>query len=199
MSLRALLHHFKEMKVYFCIIVGLFILGIVLGANHWNEAIIMEQMKHIQKLAEQAKDSEVVELAFFKIIFFNNVKSMVLMVLMGLLFGIMPIISIFTNGLLLGFVGNMQEGTWLDLVKGIAPHGVLEIPALFIACAYGLRLGVLVIQGIGSLGNEDRKRKFKDNFIRLSKLMVPLLILLVVSLLIAALIESTVSLWLVQS
>ncbi|WP_442602757.1 stage II sporulation protein M [Paenibacillus sp. KN14-4R] len=199
MSLRALLHHFKEMKIYFCIIIGLFILGIVLGANHWNEAIIKEQMKHIQEMASQAKDSEVVEISFFKIIFFNNVKSMVLMVLMGLLFGIMPIISIFTNGLLLGYVGDLQEETWIDLLKGIAPHGILEIPALFIACAYGLRLGVLVIQGIGSVGNDERKMKFKINFIRLSKLMIPLLILLICLLLIAAIIESTISLWLVQS
>ena len=36
------------------------------------------------------------------------------------------------------------------IVKGLLPHGVIELAAIVIACAYGLRFGKMILQGIGS-------------------------------------------------
>lgn len=201
MSLKALFRHFGEMKVYFIVVCGVFTAAIILGAMHWNEALLNQSLKAVSEIAKSVQGKESVELALFWVIFKNNVGAMLMMVVSGLFFGIFPIFSLFTNGLLLGYVGDLaiQETGWVNFAKAIVPHGILEIPALIIACAYGLRLGVFAFSAIASLFSERRRQSFGAEAPRLLKLMVPLTGLLIGLLLAAALIESTISFWLVQS
>lgn len=200
MSLKALFRHFREMKVYFLIVIGLFVLGIVLGAMHWNEALLKKQLEAVAEIAKSVQGKESVELSLFWVILKNNIVAMLMMVVTGLMFGIFPVFSVFTNGLLIGYVGELtlQEVAWFDFAKAIVPHGILEIPALFIACAYGLRLGVLAFSAIGSLFSGTTRREFGIEAPKLLKLLVPLAGLLIGMLLVAALIESTISYWLAQ-
>ncbi|TCZ67592.1 stage II sporulation protein M [Paenibacillus albiflavus] len=200
MSLKALFRHFREMKIYFLVVIVLFILGVVLGTLHWNQALLDQQLKAISEIANSVDGKDSIELSLFWVILKNNVVAMLVMVVSGILFAVFPIFSIFTNGLLLGYVGEqaVQSTGLVQLAKGIIPHGVLEIPALIIACAYGLRLGVLAVQAIISLFSETRRQSFGIEAPRLMKLMVPLTGFLIGLLLVAALIESTISFWLVQ-
>ena len=61
----------------------------------------------------------------------------------GLLFGFGSIYLLFFNGLMVGAVAVacQQAGMSVDLWSFVAPHGSLEIPAIVIAGAAGLRLG----------------------------------------------------------
>jgi stage II sporulation protein M len=79
----------------------------------------------------------------FLFIFGNNAIKLFAMTMLGTFFGVVPIFFIVVNGLLLGVVSSVvlsQQGLEF-LFVGIAPHGILEIPALLTAGAYGLRLG----------------------------------------------------------
>ena len=81
------------------------------------------------------------------LIFVNNfVKSFAAM-LLGVVLGIPPLLFIFTNGLVLGIIGYAiirDYGVWFFLA-GILPHGVLEIPAVILSVALGVKLGLAVL------------------------------------------------------
>jgi uncharacterized membrane protein SpoIIM required for sporulation len=61
----------------------------------------------------------------------------------GLLFGVGSVYLLFFNGLMLGAVAVacQQAGMAVPLWSFVAPHGALELPAIVIAGAAGLRLG----------------------------------------------------------
>lgn len=200
MTFRALFRHFREMRFYFLAVSAIFVVSIVMGTTHWNEEILLEQLKGIQQIVESVDDKEATELWLFIGIFKNNLTAMLLMVALGIFFGIFPFFSLFINGLILGYVGDlaMEQVSFFNFAKAIVPHGILEIPALLLAAAYGLKLGGLSFRAIGSLFSRSRGENFAADFMRVLKLLVPLIGLLVILLFFAALIESTLTLWLVQ-
>ena len=117
-----------------------------------------------------------------KFIFLNNFQSSFFSMIFGIFFGIFPVFAVISNGFLLGFVSNlsMQKEGILSLWR-IFPHGIFELPAMFISFALGIRIGFSFL---------DKKKfgDFKENIyssLRIFILIVmPLLIL-------AAIIEGT--------
>jgi stage II sporulation protein M len=76
-------------------------------------------------------------------IFFNNASKTLLAIVLGSLFGVVPVIFLFANGLALGVVFTLAtqvKGFWLTLL-GILPHGIIELPAVFLGTSIGLMLG----------------------------------------------------------
>lgn len=61
----------------------------------------------------------------------------------GLTFGALSVFEMFQNGLLLGAIGVLcgKAGMAIDLWSFVTPHGSLELPAIVIAGAAGIRLG----------------------------------------------------------
>jgi len=79
----------------------------------------------------------------FLIIFFNNSIKTFLMMTLGIFFGIAPAIFLISNGYILGVVAYLvgtEDGVSSVLV-GIIPHGIVELPVVIIASAYGFWLG----------------------------------------------------------
>ena len=100
-----------------------------------------------------------------------------LRIFLGLFIGIFPLMATIQNGYILGFVGKAvvrAEGV-LTLWR-ILPHGIFELPAIFIALGLGLKLGEKVL---------TRKKPLK---FLVSALKVFLLVIIPL-LLIAAIIE----------
>ena len=80
------------------------------------------------------------------LIFMQNFGAITLALFFGFLLGIVPIIIISFNaffiGMLLIFVlGEFGLTKFLISLSLLFPHGIFEIPALFIATGFGLRLG----------------------------------------------------------
>jgi uncharacterized membrane protein SpoIIM required for sporulation len=77
----------------------------------------------------------------------NNMTVALTMFAMGVTAGLGTVYMLFFNGLLIAVVGTAcaSSGMSLPLWSFVAPHGVLELPAIFIAGSAGLRLaqGVL--------------------------------------------------------
>jgi len=80
---------------------------------------------------------------FFVILLNNSAKSFAIL-LSGILFGLVPLIAVATNGYVLGVAYLFASGKvgYMQAAKAVLPHGVLEIPAVIFSAAYGLWLGV---------------------------------------------------------
>jgi uncharacterized membrane protein SpoIIM required for sporulation len=77
----------------------------------------------------------------------NNLSVSFMAFAGGISFGLLTLRAIFVNGTLLGVIGAAchHYGMSVALWSFVAPHGSLELPAIVIACAAGLRLGVAMV------------------------------------------------------
>jgi stage II sporulation protein M len=83
-------------------------------------------------------------------IFANNAFKCLIVIVLGLAIGIAPIIFILANGLILGIVigVTMKSAGLLYVLVGVVPHGVIELPMVFISAAIGLKLGADVLKSL---------------------------------------------------
>jgi uncharacterized membrane protein SpoIIM required for sporulation len=117
----------------------------------------------------------------------NNISVSFMTFAGGITGGVLTVYSLFFNGILLGAIGAAcwLAGMSLPLWSFVAPHGVLELPAIFIAGGAGLRLA----QGLlfpGLYSRRDALAKSGAEAVRLLMGVVPVLI-------IAGLIEGFIS------
>jgi stage II sporulation protein M len=152
-------------------------------------------MEHLKGMSDKIKQSDHLQWSLFYHIFLNNMLASIMAVLLGFFFGIFPLFVLVSNGLLMGYVAaDRSEGhTLLFFLKGILPHGIIEIPAFILACALGLRLGFLMLEGSVSLFSPIRKVQFQINFHSYLKQLVRMMIIITGLMLAAAIIESTVT------
>lgn len=133
-----------DTKKWFMILLGIFMLSAFAG---YYSSIIFRDLaeKSVENLFSEfsfVSNLEHYEIALF--IFFNNaLKSFVAMVL-GLFFGIVPILFILFNGFVVGVVAGYfsSEAGIFSILLLLIPHGILEIPAVLLSCAYGVELGI---------------------------------------------------------
>jgi stage II sporulation protein M len=99
---------------------------------------------------------------FFVILLNNSTKSF-LVLLSGILFGLVPVIAVATNGYVLGvaYLFASRGVGYVQAAKAVLPHGVLEIPAIILTAGYGLWLGVTFARRIrqrdmGGFGDQVR-------------------------------------------
>ena len=108
----------------------------------------------------------------------NNLSVTFVAFAAGITAGIGTVLSLVFNGLLLGVVGAAcwLGGMSLPLWSFVAPHGVLELPAIFIAGGAGLRIA----QGMlfpGMLPRRDSLARAGGEAVRLLVGVIPILIL----------------------
>lgn len=201
-SWRAMKQHFIEMRGYIAFMTILFLAGIFVGASNASlEQMISGQIAGLQEMSRQIDESSNPGLMMFLLIFFNNAIKSLLVMYLGVFFGVVPLFFILINGMVLGYLFANNPQPTIDLftliTRGILPHGIIEIPAIIIAGAYGLRFGVLTFKGVGALFRRDGRfgRVYEAFAVR----TVPLMVWLTVALLLAAVIESTVTVWLLST
>ena len=132
----------------------------------------------LRELAEKTAGLGPGELIWF--IFQNNLISSFIGLLFGVFLGIFPIIGTLINGLLLGYVYSMVSVTeGLGVIWMLIPHGIFELPAVFISLGLGLKLGMFIFA----------KNKKKELFERLNKSLKVFLMIVLPLLIIAAIIE----------
>lgn len=80
-------------------------------------------------------------------IFFNNGFKTLAIVILGIAGGVLPVFSLLMNGFAIGVLLYLTAQSKGALVAALAvlPHGVLELPAVLIGSAMGLRLGVCAV------------------------------------------------------
>ena len=79
-------------------------------------------------------------------IFLNNTFKTLAAILLGAFFGLLPAFFLLVNGAALGIVLSLSmqsRGLWVSLIS-VLPHGVLELPAVFLGTSIGIMLGASV-------------------------------------------------------
>lgn len=185
---------------------ALFLAGIVIGgSNPAFRSFLEGQLAALQGLVDVVEDAENETLAMIAIIFLNNAVKSILIIFLGAFFGLLPIFFLVINGMVIGYLLERVAETpgamsVFDLVvKGLLPHGIIEIPAIIVACAYGLRFGVLVFRVLGSLlFARSKLNAVGQEMTHFVIRIVPVILLLTVALFIASVIESTFTGWLLS-
>lgn len=171
---------------------GLFLVGWVIGAIYTEElrAFLELAMQNLKDIAEkiQAKQDP---LYTSQVIFWNNLRAALMMLLLGIPLCILTVFMLVMNGMVVGAVVNAfgpetGVGFWEMMVFGLLPHGVFELPALFIAAAFGLKLGKVLLVPL-----EGKGRLESFGFVWLEVLKVSWVIVLL--LVVAAGVEGTVT------
>lgn len=115
---------------------------------------------------------------FFEILLFifrNNFLSALFGLILGVLFGFVPLINSLVNGALVGYVLALTvKIDGLSVMWRLLPHGIFELPAVFISLGLGLRMAFVLL-------SKHPVELFKQRFFVSIKLffmaVVPLLIL----------------------
>lgn len=181
----------------------IFIIGIVVGwlSTESIAQFVNQQLEGIRQISQSLSESDRPQWSFFMFIFWNNSIKAVLIIFLGIFLGILPIIFLMINGMVLGYLVHhlsIQGESMFDvIVKGLLPHGIIEIPAIIIACAFGLRLGTLVWISIGQW-NREKRANLGEVWSGFFKRVGPISLWIVILLFIAAIIESTITFWLMQ-
>lgn len=109
-------------------------------------------------------------------IFLNNAIKALAVIVLGFAFGIVPILFLAVNGVITGLVMGLvvvMAGPW-TAVAALAPHGVIEIPALLLAAALGFRVaGAVMGRMIGRPTHPGLD--FKNGLVVYAKFVLPAL------------------------
>ncbi len=136
--------------------VGVFIFGIAAGLM-FPELIgrlLAGQISSLQGLASSLGPFKISTAVF---IFFKNISSVCLSFVFAPLLLLFPLAVLSVNGALLGYIAVVaaQQKSIGFVFAAIAPHGVIELPAIIIGEAAGLAFGIICITTLFS----DRQRQ----------------------------------------
>lgn len=178
---RSSLKFIKESKdfIYATVIVffSLSLIGFIFPVP---DSVHEQIVNFIQELLQKTEGMGQFEL--IKFIFLNNVQSSFLGIILGIFLGIFPVIALVSNGYLLGVVSSFSvRAEGFSSLLRLLPHGIFELPAIFISFALGIKLGTIIFR-------KDKEKLFSDY---LKNSLKVFLLIIVPLLIIAAIIEGT--------
>jgi stage II sporulation protein M len=164
--------------VSFTLFIGFLILGYDFGGR-FNIGIL----QLLRDVFGEASGGQVDPFFILALVFVNNSVKSFLSILLGVLFGIAPVIFVAGNGLILGiFVYEVQQESGLAYTAaGLLPHGIIEVPTVLVSAAVGLRMGYELVRYVQGRGHIDTEFKRGAKFFL--RYLLPLL-------LVAALVEA---------
>lgn len=168
----------KQQKRFIFAIIGLFLAGSFIGfieadtfRPYFNELI--------GEIIDKTEGLDFLEMFWF--IFSNNLTSSLFALVLGTLLGIFPIFHALFNGALLGYVYSEASSlVGYGVIWRLFPHGIFELPAIFISLGLGLYIGSALFS----------KNKIFNLVTRLKKSLTVFITIVFILLSIAALIES---------
>lgn len=206
-KLRSVWQDLKQTSQFIAIAFVIFAVSIYIGITNDSFTVFLNtQIEAMRGMVEQLDQSSNPTLSTMVFIFLNNAIKSVMVIFLGAFFGIFPVFFLAVNGLIIGYIvkltldGQMLISLFDLIVKTLLPHGILEIPALILVAAYGLRLGKLLFSTMGALIMNHNKLdqiglQYKDTLKRCAVMAVYATLLLLV----ASIIESTFTMWLAST
>lgn len=167
-------NYIKKSKNFIYTIISIFLIFILIGFFvPTPESIAKQLLDFIEELLKETQGLAAIGLIRF--IFLNNVQSSFYSMIFGVFLGVFPIIAAIVNGYLLGFVSSISvQNQGFFALWRLLPHGIFELPAIFISLGLGLKLGTFIFQ-------KEKLEFFKDYLFNSLKvfflIVVPLLII----------------------
>lgn len=139
--------HLGLLHPYLLIISSLFVVSVLAGylAGYFNPEIAQQVMTQFEEsYGWIAGESPLVIMLF---IFANNTLNSFIAMLLGVVFGLWPMLFICINGFFVGLVvfDSAREISIFIVLAALIPHGIIELPMIFISAAIGMRLGYLTL------------------------------------------------------
>jgi stage II sporulation protein M len=149
-GLKDFLDYVYDLRWYILVIVTIFVAfaaigyGVAVMSPEYTDQTISEVKDQVGPLKETSA------LGLMLGIFENNVIKCFLVVVLGLAVGIAPLLFTVANGIVIGIVIGATIGKTglLYVLVGILPHGIIEMPMVFISAAIGLKLGYDVLRAL---------------------------------------------------
>lgn len=112
------------------------------------------------------------------IIIANNAIKLLLVILLGFVFSILPVLFLVGNGLVIGVViGDVMKIKGpLFILVALLPHGWIEIPVFLLVSAIGMRMGHLTYLKLRSTDYQLKREIFQGIQFYLRRLFPLLLI-----------------------
>jgi len=166
----------KNKKYIYSVIVIFFASSIITFFNADSFGMFDDLLSEI---ADKTEDLDFLEMVWF--IFSNNTTSAIMGLFLGAIFGIFPLFNAVFNGAILGYVyAKAVPIAGFLVIWRLLPHGIFELPAIFISLGLGIHLGF-------SFFGRNKISTFKERFGRsLNAFLVVVLPLLMI----ASIIES---------
>ncbi len=140
--------------IYFSIII--FILSAILGFALKDDLSFLNRI--LEELISKTIGLNMPELTVF--ILQNNLQSAFYSVATGIFLGIFPIISILTNGLVIGYVlGLTADAAGFLVWWRLLPHGIFELPAIFISFGLGIKWGEETLKNYFNIHKKNKQMK----------------------------------------
>jgi len=166
----------REFGAYLAVSVGVFLLGIAAGY-----AVLLSGDPVADQMIEMVRNGVFADIlgdspAMLAVkIFLNNLQACLLLFLGGATFGLLTLFVLLSNGVIIGvFVGEIAERLGpLGLAVGLIPHGIFELPALFIAATLGLGLARSLLADLSGTGDAAAEATRLGGFFL--RVVVPLL------------------------
>ncbi len=138
--------YIKESQKFIYAVIIIFIFFILTGFFIPTPEMLYNQiMNFLTDLLEKTQNMSQLELTRFIIL--NNLQSTLFGIFFGIFLGIFPVISAISNGYILGFVSYLSmDSSGIISLWRIFPHGIFELPAVFISLGIGIKLGTFVFQ-----------------------------------------------------
>ena len=174
-------NYVKESRNFIYFVMGLFFVFALIGFFVPAPEIVSEEiLKFLEELLEKTQGMSQLELILFILI--NNAQTSFFGMLFGVIFGIIPLISMIGNGYVLGFVSSIAVGEHsISVLLRLLPHGIFELPAIFISLGLGIKFGTFIFQ-------KNKIESFREYFWNSLKVFIYIVIPLLI---IAAIIEGS--------
>ena len=167
-------NYIKESKNFIYVAIAIFFASFILAFFvQPSEALLSYILEFIEELLGKTQGMSAIELMGF--IFFNNLQSSFFGMIFGMVLGVFPVLAAIANGYVLGFVSSfsvVEQGA--SSLLRLLPHGIFELPAIFISLGLGLKLGSFIFEK----NKYESFRNFFRNSLRVFLfIIIPLLII----------------------
>ena len=144
--------YLKESQNFVYWIIIMFFLSALIGFTFHEQFSVLDDT--LRRIAESVEGLNGYQLVLF--IFVNNVQASLIGFIFGPLLGIAPVLNALSNGAILGYVSYLAISARGPLVLlNLVPHGIFELPAIFISLGMGLRWATFIFAP---------KKKVKERF-----------------------------------
>lgn len=135
--------YIKESKNFIWIAVVIFFIALIIGLIYQPSEIINIILSYLKDIVAKTEGMSTPNLIAF--IFLNNIKIGFMGILYGFALGIFPVLSIFANGYVVGYVVSSSiSSAGLISLLNLLPHGIFELPAIFISFGLGIKFGTFL-------------------------------------------------------
>ncbi len=193
MNIRNLINIDKNIKFYLKALALLFVISGAFGFITAQQFPFEAGMAVEQASGDLSFLDQLSSMTIFSIIALNNSVKAIIIILLGILWGIVPVLFILINGYVVGVVVSVVTASagFSTILLGTIPHGIFEIPAILLAASYGVWLGEMFTKKL-----KDKKIQLnvsiKYTIGKFMRIILPVLVL-------AAFIEAFFTKWLLDA